>query len=102
MLRSNEIDEYLKDDDLLIRKAANNIMVYNQDDFTRFQAERAEMKKGEMESLIEEAEKTGIDKGRKETLESNIKTMYSNGFNIETIAKALNLETTYVKQVLGK
>ncbi|MBR6072485.1 MAG: hypothetical protein IKP77_06635, partial [Acholeplasmatales bacterium] len=44
----------------------------------------------------------GRVEGAKQNLESNIKIMYSNGFDIDTIAKALSLDINYVKEVLNK
>ncbi|MBR6072287.1 MAG: hypothetical protein IKP77_05605, partial [Acholeplasmatales bacterium] len=44
----------------------------------------------------------GRVEGAKQNLESNIKIMYSNGFDIDTIAKALSLDVNYVKNVLNK
>ena len=40
--------------------------------------------------------------GKEETRAEDIKTMHSNGFDINTIAKALSLDINYVKLVLSK
>ncbi len=52
-----------------------------------------------------EFEKRSIEKGKAEgALEkekNNIKTMHKNGFDLETIAKALSLDINYVKEVLA-
>ena len=47
-----------------------------------------------------EGKAEGKVEGSKETLDNNIKTMKSNGFDNETIAKALNLDIKYVNEVL--
>ena len=44
----------------------------------------------------------GIETGKTQELNNNIKTMHSNGFDEETIAKALSLDIKYVKDVLAK
>ena len=53
---------------------------------------------------LEEGKAKGLEEGKavgaKESLEANIKTMKSNGFEAEIIAKALNLELAYVNSVL--
>ena len=43
-----------------------------------------------------------LEMAREEKLIENIKTMYKNGFDAETIAKALSLDLGYVKEVLAK
>lgn len=49
---------------------------------------------------IEDLKKDWKAEGKTEGLNSNIKTMHSNGFNEETIAKLLNLDIKYVRDVL--
>ena len=44
----------------------------------------------------------GEAKGKAEAYESNIKTMYENGFDEALISKALDLDIEYVKSVLSK
>ena len=43
----------------------------------------------------------GIQEGETKNLNNNIKTMNSNGFDENTIAKALSLDIEYVKKVLA-
>jgi len=57
-----------------------------------------ERERFERESQLGMAE----DKGRTEAIINNIKTMHKNGFDIETISKALDLDIEYVKEVLNK
>ena len=56
------------------------------------------------QDLLDEGKAKGLEEGKavgaKESLEANIKTMKSNGFEAEIIAKALNLELAYVNSVL--
>ena len=42
------------------------------------------------------------EEGKVETQIKNIKTMYKNGFDKETIAKALDLDVKYVEEALNK
>ena len=53
----------------------------------------------------DEFEKRSIEKGKAEGKaekeKNNIKTMHKNGFDIETIAKALSLDINYVKEILA-
>ena len=51
---------------------------------------------------LQGAKDEGIEQGARENLENNIKTMHNNGFDIETISKALSLDIDYVKEVLNK
>ena len=44
----------------------------------------------------------GKAEGKAEAYESNIKTMYKNGFDEALISKALDLDIEYVKFVLSK
>ena len=44
----------------------------------------------------------GKEEGKAEAYESNIKTMYKNGFDEALISKALDLDIEYVKSVLSK
>ena len=50
---------------------------------------------------IAEGEARGINIGAANNLKENIKTMYKNGFNEETIARALSLDLAFVKEVLS-
>ena len=50
---------------------------------------------------IEKGKAEGKAEGALEKEKNNIKTMHKNGFDIETIAKALSLDINYVKEVLS-
>ena len=43
----------------------------------------------------------GMAAGEAKALNQNIKTMYKNGFDVETIARALSLDLGFVKKVLA-
>jgi flagellar biosynthesis/type III secretory pathway protein FliH len=49
-----------------------------------------------------EGKAEGRAEGEINKLNENIKTMHSNGFDAETIARALSLDINYVKEVLSK
>ena len=51
---------------------------------------------------IRDLKEEGKEEGRNELKEEIVKTMSTNGFDIESIAKALNFDINYVKLVLGK
>ena len=59
-----------------------------------------------LEELKQDWKQEGILLGKEEGIafekESNIKTMYKNGFDAAIISKALDLDIEYVKSVLSK
>ena len=55
-----------------------------------------------IEDLKKDWKAEGIEAGKTQELNNNIKTMHSNGADENTIAKLLNLDIKYVKDVLGK
>jgi predicted transposase/invertase (TIGR01784 family) len=58
--------------------------------------EKRSIEKGKIQGKTE-----GKTEGALEKEKDNIKTMHKNGFDIETIAKALSLDINYVKEVLS-
>ena len=54
-----------------------------------------------IEDMKKDAKKEGIAEGKQEAINENIKTMYSNGFDENMIAKALSLDINFVKKVLA-
>ena len=76
------------------------------------QIKRDEERKGQFEENMKlyVAERNGREagivegeaKGRVEGKAESIRTMYKNGFDVETISKALDLDINYVKEVLSK
>ena len=54
-----------------------------------------------IDDMKKHAREEGIEKGKKEKLNENIKTMYSNGADETLIAKLLNLDINYVKKILA-
>jgi predicted transposase/invertase (TIGR01784 family) len=54
-----------------------------------------------IEDMKKDAKKEGIAEGKQEAINENIKTMYSNGADINMIAKLLNLDINFVKKVLA-
>ena len=49
-----------------------------------------------------EGEARGMAAGEAKNLNQNIKTMYKNGFDVETIARALSLDISFIKVALAK
>ncbi len=54
-----------------------------------------------IEDLKKDARKEGLVEGEAKKLNENIKTMYKNGFDVETIARALSLDIVFVKKTLA-
>ena len=118
LLISEEYEEFVKSTNPDIRRVAEQIMSLNKDERARLAMEmqavreledrlerEAELKeeraKGRAEGR-EEGRAKGLAEGKKETLEENIKTMYNNGFDEETISKALSLDIKYVNNIINK
>ncbi len=55
-----------------------------------------------IKEMREDAKLEGVKEGKLEEKENNIKLMSNNGFDIETIARALSLDISYVMMVLSK
>ena len=58
------------------------------------------IKQGKAEG-IKQGKIEGIKQGKAEGIKENINTMHKNGFNIETIARALSLDIDFVKKALS-
>ena len=72
-------------------------------DALRFEMIKAAADRTEQRELgKKEGIKEGIKEGERANLERNIKTMASNGFDADFIAKALSLDPSLVKEVLEK
>ena len=54
-----------------------------------------------IDDMRKESKAEGISIGKAEKLNENIKTMHKNGFDAETIARALSLDLCFVKEVLN-
>ena len=117
LLVEKDIDSYKEDESNVIKEAAEMLDGYDKSEIAMMKrdarlkeeyengirelAAREEGKaEGKAEGLQEGLEKGKVE-GSKETLDNNIKTMKSNGFDNETIAKALNLDIKYVNEVLN-
>ena len=128
LLSSFDMEPYLNDKSNLIKEAA--VMLCDYDKSERAQMERDARNKQELEyyTRINAAAKEGLEKGLAEGREKGlaqgreegiaqgreegkkvgerlakeemIKTMYSNGFNAESIAKALSLDLEYILSIL--
>ncbi len=58
--------------------------------------------KRKVEFEINHIKAMAFAEGEQRMLEKNIKTMFSNGFDAQTISKALSLDISYVNEVLNK
>jgi len=112
LLVEKDIDSYKEDESNVIKEAAEMLDGYDKSEIAMMKRdarlkeeyengirELAAREEGKAEGLQEGLEKGKVE-GSKETLDNNIKTMKSNGFDNETIAKALNLDIKYVNEVL--
>ena len=61
---------------------------------------KKDARKGGKIEGIAEGKKEGLVEGEAKKLNENIKTMYKNGFDVETIARALSLDIVFVKKAL--
>ena len=86
-------NESFKKTDVKMMELLNNILDLN-----------IEIKNTEdinMCKAIEDMKKDAKKEGKQEAINENIKTMYSNGADINMIAKLLNLDINFVKKVLA-
>ncbi len=118
MLLQYNIDSYKKDKSAVIREAALMLEEYDKSKeamairTARLKAEYEEgiklqaaldrgIEKGKAEGIVE-GKAQGIIEGEAKATRSNIITMSKNGFDNETIARALSLDISYVNEVLNK
>ena len=95
VLTTDDGSKYKNDELDLARKIEEAINIMNKEDALRFEMIKAAAYKTEQREL-------GKKEGKQEQLERNIKTMASNGFDADFIAKALSLDPSLVKEVLEK
>ena len=99
--------EKIRKKDYKIANETIKVINYITDSKLELDEERDEinMCKG-LDEFAAKAKSEGKAEGRAEgetnNLNKNIKTMHSNGFDAETIARALSLDINYVKEVLSK
>ena len=104
LLTQINVDNYFSDKSDTIRRAA--IMLNDYDKSEKAAMLRDAKIKAELETNTKlnvakrEGLEEGLEEGKATQLAANIKTMYSNGFDEATIAKALSLDSEFVKNVL--
>ncbi len=92
MLQTKKIEKYLKDESNVIKEAATMLKEYDETEKARIRRDNLEKEAFERNHQLNMAEK------KKEN--EMIQTMYSNGFDVDTICRALSLEKDYVKEIL--
>ena len=97
VLTTNDGSKYQNDELKLTQKVEEAINNMNKDAALRFEMLKAENYRVE---LLGQGREEGIKEGERANLERNIKTMSSNGFDAEFIAKALSLDLSFVKEIL--
>ena len=103
VLTTDDGSKYKNDELDLARKIEEAINIMNKEDALRFEMIKAAADRTEQRELgKKEGIKEGIKEGERANLERNIKTMASNGFDADFIAKALSLDPSLVKEVLEK
>ena len=114
VLISTDFKKYVKSNNNVIRKVADEIMKLNSDDYARIEMElyKAQQlhdrldREAAIKEAAEKAAKEATEKATKETTEKvqieTIKSMNSNGIDIEKISTILKLDIEYVKEVLNK
>jgi len=98
LLTETDLDSYKNDESRIVKEAADLLEGYDKTEEAenlRFQRQKEEYEKGIMLQ-------TAKDEGKEEKLIENIKTMSSNGASNEMISKLLNLDISYVNEVLKK
>lgn len=103
---AKNLEEYKKSENETVKKVANMILKYTQEEIEELQKRYDDACDQLNTALIMEMQERAKEEGKAEgaanNLADNIKTMYSNGFDAETIAKALSLDLSFVKKVLSE
>ena len=118
ILVAEDVEKYMRSENEIVRKVANRIMKYTEEEIARLQRQYDKECAAEERDIIRQLKKQAIEEGRiqgiAEGIEEgkalgeennrieNIKTMHKNGADINTIAKLLNLDIKYVEEVLKK
>ena len=98
LLTEIDVEEYMNDSSEVIKEAAYMLKDYDESEIALMR--RDAKRKDEYEvNLIK---KTAREEGEVKAREEAITTMSKNGFDSETIAKALSLDIIYVNEVLKK
>ena len=71
---------------------------YSEEELAQIKKDEERKRQFEEDMKLYVAERNGIEKGEAKL----IKTFFKNGFDVETISKALDLDINYVKEVLSK
>ena len=98
LLSDKDITKYEKDKSEIIKEAALMLKGYDESERAIIMEMNRKREDFERRHQLHFAE----EKGKAENLVNNIKTMHSNGFDAETIAKALSLDIEFVKDSLNK
>ena len=114
VLVTDDVEKYIKSENETVRKVAERIMKYTEEEIARLQRQYDKECAAEERDIIRLLEKkaeekghiAGLAEGKVQCIEKNrienIKTMYKNGVTPTDIAKYLNLDIDYVKKALNK
>ena len=98
LLTEIDVDKYMDDSSEVIKEAASMLKDYDESEIALMVRDAKIREDYERGRQLEIAEEEGEIKG----LNNSIVTMSKNGFDNETIAKALSLDISYVNEVLKK
>ena len=98
LLSELDIEVYKNDESEVIRRAANMLEGYDKTEIAAMMRDAKRKEEYEKGIELQAAE----DRGEAKAIRSSIITMSKNGFDNETIAKALSLDINYVNEVLNK
>ena len=110
LLSEKDLTIYENDESKVIREACKMLEGYSKSEIAAMERANKLIEDIELSSRLvyakEEGINEGIKKGKEEgaqiQLENSIKTMHKNGFDVETISKALSLDINFVNEVLSK
>ena len=102
VLVTDDVEKYIKSENETVRKVAERIMKYTEEEIARLQRQYDKECAAEERDIIRLLEKKAEEKGEEKNQIKTIKTMYKNGVTPADIAKYLNLDIDYVKKALNK
>jgi predicted transposase/invertase (TIGR01784 family) len=102
LLSELDLTQYKNDKSNVIREAAGMIEGFDKSDIAMMKRDAKKKEEYELGHIKEMAIAEGKAEGKQEAIEENIRTMFEEGLNNETIARVLRLDISYVNEVLNK
>ena len=98
LLSEKDLTSYRNDESKVIREACKMLEGYSKSEIAAMERANKLIEDIELSSRLVYAK----EEGAQIQLENSIKTMHKNGFDVETISKALSLDINFVNEVLSK